>query len=199
MNEQQTQALWSEYYKATSTRQPRDLLVGTLAKFGDFAGFAIDLGCGAGIETAALLRRGWRVLAIDSQPEALAWTRTKAPLEQKARLETELAPFTQVRLPPADLVWAGLSLPFCPPTHFDKLWTEIVTSVRAGGRFAGDFFGPNHAWAGDDQMTFHSKDQLVKLLQPFASESLTEEEGERPTACLGIQHWHGFAVIARKP
>ena len=40
----------------------------------------------------------------------------------------------------ADLVWAGLSLPFCPPTHFDRHWAEIVTSVGAGGRFAGDYF-----------------------------------------------------------
>ncbi len=199
MSEKETQAPWSEYYEATSARQPRGLLVETLTKFGDFAGFAIDLGCGAGIETAALLRRGWRVLAIDSQPEALAMTSARVAFDQQTRLETQIASFAQVHLPPAYLVWAGLSLPFCPPTHFGRLWAEIVTSVRAGGRFAGDFFGPNHVWADNDQMTFHRKDRLLELLQPFASESLTEEEGERPTALQGIQHWHGFAVIARKP
>jgi len=88
MNEKETEALWSEYYKVTSARQPRDLLVETLAKFGNSAGFAIDLGCGAGIETVALLGRGWRALAIDNQPEALTQTRANAPLEQHVRLET---------------------------------------------------------------------------------------------------------------
>jgi trans-aconitate methyltransferase len=33
--------------------------------------FAVDLGCGAGRDTAELLRRGWRVLAIDAEAEAI--------------------------------------------------------------------------------------------------------------------------------
>jgi trans-aconitate methyltransferase len=58
-DKEKSQATWNDYYKAVSGRKPRDLLTETLARFGSYTGFAIDLGCGAGIETAELLRRGW--------------------------------------------------------------------------------------------------------------------------------------------
>ena len=33
--------------------------------------FAVDLGCGSGADTIALLKRRWRVLAIDGEAEAI--------------------------------------------------------------------------------------------------------------------------------
>jgi SAM-dependent methyltransferase len=198
-NAEQSQATWSDYYKAVSGRKPRDLLAETLARFGSYSGRAIDLGCGAGIETAELLSRGWHVLAIDHQPDALAHVHARVSPEQQVRLETQIAAFETVILPHSDLVWAGLSLPFCPPEYFDKLWGEIVTSLRSRSRFAGDFFGQRHVWVNNKQMTFHTVEQIRKLLQPLAIEFWNEEEGEKPTALQGIQHWHAFAVIARKP
>lgn len=39
-------------------------------------GHAIDLGCGGGIETALLLKSGWKVLAIDKEPNAIARVET---------------------------------------------------------------------------------------------------------------------------
>jgi SAM-dependent methyltransferase len=198
-DEEQSQASWSDYYKAVSGRKPRDLLAETLVRFGSFSGRALDLGCGAGIETAELLRRGWHVLAIDDQPEAPAHVRARLSAEEQTRLETQLVSFENVTLPPADLVWAGLSLPFCPPEQFGRLWGKIVAAVRPDGRFAGDFFGPRHVWANNTQMTFHTVAQLRELLQPFDVESFAEEEGAKPTALQGIQHWHAFGVIARKP
>ena len=190
---------WDDYYKAVSGRKPRKLLIETLARFDSDPGFAIDLGCGAGVETAELLRCRWRVLAIDNQPEAITYVRTRALPEQQARLETQIASFAHANLPPSDLVWAGLSLPFCPPEHFGRLWDEIVTSLRPGGRFAGDFFGPRHAWASNAQMTFHTLELVKALLRPLVIEFLEEEESEQPTAQDGLQHWHAFAVVARKP
>jgi len=198
-DEEQNQASWNDYYKAVSGRKPRDLLTETLARFGNYSGLAIDLGCGAGIETAELLSRGWQVLAIDNQPEALAHVRAHVSSEQQVRLETQTASFEHVKLPQSDLVWAGLSLPFCPPEHFDRLWGKIVTSLRSGSRFAGDFFGERHIWVNNKQMTFHTVEQIRELFQPLEIEFLNEEEGEEPTALQGIQHWHAFAVVARKP
>ena len=66
---------WGDYYRVTSGRPPRELLRQTLLRFPRSDGsprLAIDLGCGAGIETMALLEQGWHVLAIDQQQEATA-------------------------------------------------------------------------------------------------------------------------------
>jgi SAM-dependent methyltransferase len=191
---------WNCYYNATTDRYPRELLVRTLLYFepADEPRRAIDLGCGAGVETAELLRRGWHVLAIDGQADAIQRVQARVAADQRARLETRFAAFEELRLPSADLIWAGLSLPFCPPHHFAGLWEKIVHALTRGGRFAGDFFGLRNAWADNSSMTFHSQDQVKNLFLPLVIEMFGEEEGIRPSVSQGIQAWHAFTVIARK-
>jgi SAM-dependent methyltransferase len=199
---EQPRSSWSDYYKAVADRPPRELFRQTMVRFGQaghYAGYAIDLGCGPGIETIELLNRGWHVLAIDKEPQAIAHVTGRASSEHQAQLEIQLASFEQIQLPKADFIWAGLSLPFCPPEHFDRLWTEIVNALRPGGRLAADFFGPRHGWAGERQMTFHTAAQIKKLCRALYIEFFSEEEGERLTVAQGTQPWHAFTVVARKP
>jgi len=60
---------WSRYYDAVSD-DPRETLLDALDRF-DAPGVAADLGCGTGRDTVELLRRGWQVVAIDSEEEAI--------------------------------------------------------------------------------------------------------------------------------
>jgi tellurite methyltransferase len=193
---------WGEYYKVALGRPPRELFRQTVIRFGQAdhpSRLAIDLGCGAGTETVALLSQGWHVLAIDQQPEAIADVMARVAPEHKARLTTQMVSFEHVEFPASDFIWASLSLPFCPPAHFSRLWEKIVASLRAGGRFAGDFFGVRHTWAKRQAMTFHTVEQIKALCQPLHIEYFITEEGERVTALDGLQLWHAYAVIARKP
>jgi ribosomal protein L11 methylase PrmA len=48
---------WSDYYEANEGREPRDQLIDVLGRF-DEPGNAVDLGCGSGIDTLAMLERG---------------------------------------------------------------------------------------------------------------------------------------------
>src|SRR5204862_391013 len=76
-------------------------------------GSAIDLGCGDGTETAELLRRGWRVLAIDAEPDGVRRLRQRVPVTDAARLDARVVRFEDLGpLPGADLVHAAWSLPF---------------------------------------------------------------------------------------
>jgi len=64
---------WTRYYDAAGV-DPRPTVLAALERFdreSPGARFAVDLGCGTGRDTLELLRRGWRVLAIDSQAEAI--------------------------------------------------------------------------------------------------------------------------------
>ncbi|CAG0935070.1 hypothetical protein TFLX_03895 [Thermoflexales bacterium] len=202
LTDEHNETKWNNYYKTVAGRAPRELFWQSVVRFkpGDSqVSYAIDLGCGVGIETRELLKRGWRVLAIDSQPEAMAWLESHTPSEQQSNLETQIVSFEQVVLPVSDFIWASVSLPFCPPQSFNELWNKIVTSLRTGGRFAGDFFGMRHCWADQKNMTFHTAEQVKELCQPLYIEYFISEEGERSTALDGIQPWQAYSVIARKP
>jgi SAM-dependent methyltransferase len=112
-------------------------------------------------------------------------------------LTTSIAPYAGVDLPSADLVYAGLSLPFCNPHEFDEVWARITTAVRPGGLFVGHFFGPHDTWAGTPDMTFHTRAEAEELFAEFEILGLREQD-EDGEALSGPKHWHVFHVIARK-
>ncbi len=191
---------WKEYYQKIKGRAPRQLLLDVLACYPDEPTgqrSAIDLGCGDGTESAFLLERGWEVLAIDGEPDAIGHLLEKVPRIKMGRLHTQVAKFKDVRLPPADLIYASVSLPFCEPEYFSALWESIVTAIRPGGRFAGQFFGPKDSWAGNPAMTFHTEDEVRNLFPEFEIEHFHELD-EDGSAVSGPKHWHIFTVIARK-
>jgi trans-aconitate methyltransferase len=113
------QQKWSAYYQATAAPQsPHDTLREAMAHFAAERSplqqhAAVDLGCGTGRDTVELLRRGWCVLAVDNQSEALARIRANVPTAHQEALETRLARFEDIELPAVDLVNASYSLPFC--------------------------------------------------------------------------------------
>lgn len=160
--------------------------------------FAIDLGCGPGSETLAMLAHGWRVLAVDAEPEAIDILRNRVPAEHRDRLQTVVAPMHEVDLPHAELVHAGFSLPFCSRPQFAAIWQSLTTAVADGGRFAGQLFGERDSWAGSPGMTFLAMAELEVLLDGWTVESL-EEVDEDGTAVSGPKHWHLWHVIARRP
>lgn len=194
---------WSAYYNAVGGRPPRDTLLAALERFdaeesvtGEH--FAVDLGCGDGRDTVELLRRGWRVLGIDGEKEAIARLLSRPDINCD-RLETQVTRFEDVILPKSvDLINASFSLPFCPPEHFPYLWEKIVASLRSGGRFCGQLFGDRDSWAIYTSMNHHTRKQLEALLQPFEVEVFEEEEHPGTTAIGEEKYWHLYHIVARK-
>lgn len=193
--------VWINYYNAITGRAPRPLLLDVIARFQKEKNSslqAIDLGCGDGTETLALLGAGWNVLAIDKEEEAIARVRDKISAHHHAQLETRVAAFEMVTLPIADLVYAGFSIPFCSPAQFAELWSKIDGSLHNGGRFAGQLFGDRDSWASNPKMTFHTPLQARNLFSAFDIETFTEVEDDRPTALGESKHWHLYHVIAKR-
>ena len=65
---------WTAYYAKAGLGPPRPTLLralDALAADGIPRGRAVDLGCGVGRDALELLRRGWRVTAVDQERDAL--------------------------------------------------------------------------------------------------------------------------------
>ena len=193
---------WENFYRWVGERELRQVFVDALPLLPEASEdseelFAVDLGCGDGKEARVLLSRGWTVLAVDGAPGGIARLLDSVPPAEAKRLTTRVAPFAEVEVPAADLVYAGLSLPFCDPGDFGSLWSRIVTALRPGGVFAGHFFGPSDTWFGTPDMTFHTQAEVESLLTGFEIVSIREQD-EDGFAASGPKHWHVFHVIARK-
>jgi hypothetical protein len=107
------------------------------------------------------------------------------------------ASFTEADLPPAHLIHAGFSLPFCPPQQFPSLWTRICQALVPGGVFAGQLFGIRDSWAADAAMTFHDRLEAEALLDGLRILRLHETDHDG-RAFTGPKHWHVFDILARR-
>lgn len=185
---------WTAYYDATGD-EPRATLVDALGRF-EQPGLAVDLGSGTGRDTAELVRRGWRVIAIDGEPEAMARLAARTDLDHSL-VTTQVAGFEDATWPAVDLVNSSFSLPFVPVDAFGGVWSKIVASLRPRGRFCGQLFGDRDSWAADG-VTCFTRAEVDQLLSGLAIELLDEEERDSADALGNPKHWHVFHVVARK-
>lgn len=189
---------WAGYYRATAGRELRPLLRAACDILGPGeARTAIDLGCGPGDDTLALLAGGWSVVAIDSQSTGLDLLRGRVPADSAGRLSIVWATFADAPLPPAHLIHAGYSLPFCAPGDFGGVWAGVRRALAPGGIFAGQLFGLRDSWASNNLMTFHSLDQVKSLLDGLEVLGLDETERDG-MAYSGPKHWHVYDILARE-
>jgi len=200
-------AKWRSYYEAVSGNPARDTTLLALDKWHEEnpsnVGYAIDLACGEGRDTAEFLRRGWRVLAVDSEPAALDWLTARDDLTapaarpQTRSLETLCSPMEDAEWEAADIVNASFALPFVPRDRFPGLWDRITGSLRPGGFFAGQIFGPDDDWASDS-LSIYDRAGVDRLFQGFSFERREEINRAGKDAHGNAKHWHMFHIVARK-
>ena len=198
------QARWSNYYSVVKGRPPRETLLRALEVMDSLPSklmpeYAVDLGCGEGRDTVALLRRGWRVLGVDGEAEAIAHLRSRKDVDLTL-LDTRVTKFEDLLLPEAsiDLINASFCLPFCTPRAFPRVWATIVAALRSGGIFCGHLFGERDSWAGSSGTHHQTRSEVDGLLAPFALEWFDEEDHPGKTALGEDKHWHIFNIVARK-
>lgn len=197
---------WAEYFDAVAAQPPRDTLIRAAEAFareGASDRLAIDIACGEGRDTRELLRRGWRVIALDYHPEAIR--RTLAGLEPawRERGEARALAMEDIAaaggLPPrVDLINASFALPFCRPEAFEGLWAWVVARLPTGGRFAGQFFGDRDEWRSVRPRSHRTRGEVEGLLRAFEVEWFDEVEKDGSDAMGGTKHHHVFHVVGRK-
>ena len=190
--------VWADYNAAQADRPVRSLCLDAMALAGQGTGRqAIDLGCGAGKETLAMLRAGWNVHAVDSLPDTKERLQGIAP--EDGRLSIEVRAFQDLRvLPPAELIFAGYSLPFIHPDTFGGFWAVVLDALRRQGVVAVNLFGDRDSWADIPEWNFHTEAaarQLFAGLEILKFE-VYDADGQ---SFRGPKHWHIYDIIARRP
>jgi tellurite methyltransferase len=191
---------WAAYYEKLRERPPRRTLITALDRFGPAAAgsLAVDLGCGDGRDVIEMLHRGWRVAAVDNEPEALKQLQAR-PLPPGHDLTPIQARFEDVPLPIGlSLVNSSFAMPLCEPAAFQVLWQRIREALPDGGRFSGQWYGPRDSWVGRPGMTFVSRDEAMTMLDGLALEMFEEEEADGVTPRGNTKHWHIFHIVARR-
>jgi SAM-dependent methyltransferase len=204
-NPHPTQGEWSDYYQNTlHATVPWKTLLVALQSFENEGkaseGSAVDLGTGTGKETLFLLKKGWKVLAIDGEPQAIEILSRRVDEYHKPQLQTSVCAFSHAVLPPdLDLINAGYSLPFCSPENFALCWNIIRDHLAIGGRFAGQLFGNKGEEAANPLYTTHTQEEVEFLFKEnFVIEYIENEESRKKTATGRIRDWHVFHLVARK-
>lgn len=194
-------ARWAEYYQKLRDRPPRRTLLAALNRFEPKPpdALVIDLGCGDGRDVIEMLRRNWRVIGVDAEPEALRRLEER-PLPDGCELTTVNARLEEVPIPLGiHLVNSSFAMPLCEPAGFLQAWMRIREALPSGGRFSGQWYGRRDSWVGRPGMTFLERDEALAHLDGLDLEMFEEEEDDGVTPRGNAKHWHIFHIVARKP
>jgi len=190
---------WEKYFEERSHRKPNPFLVEVSKRYRCklpwlLRGFAIDLGCGEGVETEYLLHNRWKVLSVDAHPSALDHLKQRLPTSAKKRLITQLSKYEIVNFPRTDLIYAGYSLHYCDKEKFPLFWTNLISNLNLGGRFVGQLIGKRDPWASNESYLTFSKEEVFGLFSNLEIELIHEIDSN----ITQKKHWHFFTVIACK-
>lgn len=195
---------WRDYYEKTGARPPRETLIFALDRF-DEEGLApelklaADLGCGSGRDTVEIVRRGWQVLAVDAEQDAIDGLRAREEIGEDAALETLTARLQEAALPERMLINSSFVLPLIEPQNFPDLWNGILMALMPGGRISCQLYGNRDSWTGRPGMCFFTREGVEALLNPLDIEHFREEEEDSTTPRGTAKHWHIFHIVARMP
>ena len=185
------------YYENTKNNEPHDIT----HKFINFSltpGKAVELGCGAGVDTVYLIKNGWKVTAIDRE-NTKHYITEKLSLAEQSKLTFIQDDFTNIELPPCNLLIAKYSIPFCSPDKFSFLWENIRKCIFPHGYFVGTLFGIRDEWNSlNSDKVFFERYQIYELFKGFDIILFKEWEKDAVGGDGKLKYWHVFSIIAKK-
>ncbi len=140
---------WTGYYDAQEGREPRELLMEVLRAFDAHhrVGSAVDLGCGDGTDSLALLGEAGMCSSIDAQDDG-SGVSARGSRTNRPRGRRPSCPRCRPSICPRRTSCSRASASRSARRRRSRnLWARIRASLRPRGRFAGELFGDRDTWA----------------------------------------------------
>ena len=192
---------WERYYQKNKGRAVRPLFTRAISYVinSNSHKTALDLGCGVGIETSALIRQDFMVIAVDNQKAAGNHIRNQLSLDESKKFNFVLSDFSNFEFDTKyDFVWAYHSLPFISRNSFFDVVNKALAAVKDSGVFAGSFFGEKDEWVLGNKVNGICESKLRELFSEFNIIELKETFEKGKTVLSSEKNWHIFDIIARK-
>ena len=186
------------FYEKRKNEGPRKNITWFLNKHTE-PGIAVDLGCGVGNDTIALIKSGWTVYAFDAE-NTESQILEELTEEEKKRFIFRQGLIQDVEIPKCDLVVANLSLQYLKKEEFKEVIDKIYKSLNSGGYFLSVMLTNKDPWAKEKKdYAFFGSEELNKILKGrFKSEQfLFPEPYKQPTATGEEKEWHTVILEAK--
>jgi len=186
----------TKYYEETNTKAPSVFLIKAL-KFAK-GNKAIDLGCGSGVETREIAKKGFKVTAVDVNKDVKKYFSK----EDLKNIKLKILPIENFRFVKCDFVFAKSSLVFLGPGKFYKVLENIKKSLNPGGIFAARLWGKKDSDNGsgkNHKCTFMSIDKLKNTFIGHTFLEIFEHEEDKCGADGRMKRWDFIDVIIQKP
>ena len=154
---------------------------------------AIDIGCGAGNDTIHLLNKGFKVTAIDNEPQVKELFKNR--IEDNKNLEIIIDDFSKIQLHKADLIFANFSL-FFVKKDFNILLENVIKSINKKGFFVGNFLGPEDDWIKSKAIV--ENEELLNYFSDFKIMYFSEEKYYQDTITKKNKFWHVYTIMAQR-
>ena len=157
---------------------------------------ALDVGAGTGRDTLFLLKKGWRVTAIDSNKQGIELIRSKASKECTSNLEVLELDFDHIPLHKKyDLVISNWSIDYASPETYPTILKNLKSLVSKNGRLAISFFGDEHTGIKKSVVhTLHKQSEILPMIgDDFEIEYFNAVKQHRKGYV-----WHVFEVVAKR-
>ncbi len=127
------------------------------------SGDVLELACGTGLWTEALLSTARRITAVDAAPETLALNRERLHSPAVRYIQADL--FTWRPEERFDAVFFGFWLSHVPPARFEPFWRMVASALKPGGRvfFVDSIYEPTST-ARDHQLGDPGGESVVRRI-----------------------------------
>jgi len=183
-------AAFAERYDAVAPTKPYNALYerpATLALLGEVAGLRVlDAGCGSGICSEILARRGATVHGVDVTPEMLALARRRcAGLPVELTLGDLAKPLHWLADQSFDRVLCALALDYVAP--LDPVFAELHRVTRPGGALVFSMGHPMGDWMDEGthgDRSYHETNRFGMYWGGFGEPRPYVESYRRPLAAI---------------
>ncbi|MFH1656529.1 MAG: class I SAM-dependent methyltransferase [Candidatus Nealsonbacteria bacterium] len=189
---------WEKFVKVTKNRKPVSFLTKTIKELDVSGKFALDLGCGAGVDVKYLAENGFKVEAIDFNKSSINQTKEICKDLNIEAKRKDIADF-KINLKKYSLIIAWNSLSFLQKDKAKKVFINIQKGLKSGGFFVFSIFGIEDDWAKNHkEMSFWTIGELKKTLESIDFIKITEKKETKPGVTGEVKFWHLIQGIARK-